>query len=176
MITLEIDELKAGLPTLSPNVGRFLSEAALFCLESQGHRSGVKLLVKGTINETYQVKWDGYIDNRVLYRWRDLDEAVEYGATCVAILLVLKSTGYNSVERSFKGTGFDFWVGIQSGDFPFQRKLRLEISGIYNGNESTINYRAKLKLKQTNRSDSTELAAIIVIVEFSQPMSKYLEK
>lgn len=97
---------------------------------------------------------------------------------CIAILLAIKKTGYSTVERSIKGTGFDYWLGEAKNteELPFQRKARLEISGIRSGNEYQVNRRVNMKLMQTNRSDNIGLPAYIIVVEFSMPMSIFKEK
>jgi hypothetical protein len=48
-----------------------------------------------------------------------------------AILLMRALTGYTVIERSRKGTGFDWWLGTE--DNLFQGKVRLEVSGILRG-------------------------------------------
>ena len=42
---LDLNELKAGLPAITPVWGSALAEAASVCLETQGHRQGVRLIV-----------------------------------------------------------------------------------------------------------------------------------
>jgi hypothetical protein len=178
MKTLILDKLKEGLPTLTETWGRFLVEAALFCFESQGHKSGVKLTVKGSSNEIYPILWEGHITDKMRKSWGDQEEGVEYGATCVAILLAIRKTKYTTVERSIKGTGFDYWLGDKEdfGSLPFQRKARLEISGIRKGDGSDINRRVNLKVEQIKRSDDTGFPAYILVVEFSNPTSRFIEK
>jgi hypothetical protein len=53
------------------------------------------------------------------------------------------------VERSRRGTGFDYWLG-KKGDnnqLPFQNAVRLEVSGIRKGDDGKIKARAKQKLE-----------------------------
>lgn len=178
MDNIVLDTLRKGLPTLTEGWGGFLSEAGLYCLESQGHKSGAKLTVKGTINRIFTIYWEGRLSKKMLYSWGDAEEAVEYGATCIAILLAISNTGYNTIERSYKGTGFDYWLGSadETYELPFQRKARLEISGIMNGDSKLVNRRAKEKVKQTDVSDKAGFPAYVIVVEFSRPMSKFIEK
>lgn len=178
MDSLLLDTLKEGLPTLTRAWGSFLYEAGYYCLETQGHKSGIKLIVKGKEKEVYSIFWKGQITPKIQYSWRDQEEAVVYGASCIAILLAIKKTSYSTVERSIKGTGFDYWLGDMNniGALPFQRKARLEISGIKKGNDNLVNRRVNIKLQQTNRSDKTGFPAYIIVVEFSTPMSIFKEK
>jgi len=90
----------------------------------------------------------------------------------LAILLALKLTDYTIIEKSARKNGFDYWLG-QKGDILFQKKARLEISGIFKGAVKDVNARYKVKVKQTNQSDSLNLPAYVGIVEFSNPTANF---
>jgi len=81
---------------------------------------------------------------------------------------------YEVIQRSRKGTGFDYWMGDESA-LPFQNKARLEISGIRKGGESDIKTRVKQKLKQTNQSDG-KLPAYVIVIEFGRPVAEVRRK
>lgn len=88
--------------------------------------------------------------------WNDVKEATEFGATALAILLLLKFTDFTYVIRAYQGTGIDYWLG--TGDYTSEllptssRKGRLEISGILNERKSnTVNMRINQKKKQVKR-------------------------
>lgn len=85
----------------------------------------------------------------------------------------MKLTDLTIIERSRKGTGFDYWLGNQDSTaiLPFQHMARLEVSGIRKGNQSQINARVKQKTEQTGASDAEGLPAYIIVVEFSRPIS-----
>jgi hypothetical protein len=180
MDALLLDELRKGLPTLSRVFGAFLTEAALNCLESHSHESGVIVSVKGNNPNKYKLIWESISDDAMKPGWRDKYEMVEYGATCIAILLCLKKTKFTTVERAMRGTGVDYWVGDpypnQENKQYIQRKTRLEISGIYNGGNSELNRRVKQKLRQTKQSDDSRLPIFVIVVEFSRPMIGLKEK
>ena len=53
--------------------------------------------------------------------------------------------------------------------------IRLEVSGIRFGGDSEIDSRVRRKLKQTDRSDGT-FPAVMVVVEFGCPFAKIVEK
>ncbi len=175
---LELEKLQNGLPTLTENMGKFLSESALFCLTRYNHESGVTLPVKNDQFVEINLEWNFQLDERATYTYRDLEEVTEYGATGIAILLSIIFTDNNTVERSFKGGGFDFWLGKKEEDaeLPFQRMARLEISGILKGTVSELNSRTKLKVAQTNVSDNTGYSAYICVIEFSNPMANFKKK
>jgi hypothetical protein len=48
-----------------------------------------------------------------------------------------------SIERSRKGTGFEYWLGTSETDeeLPFKNKVRLEVSGIRSGDSSRVKAR-----------------------------------
>ena len=106
--------------------------------------------------------------------WNDLEEATQHGAYAVAILLVRALTGYTVIERSRKGTGFDWWLGTE--DNLFQGKARLEVSGILHGTTRRINGRIKARVGQTTQSDNLALPAYVVVVEFGTPRAKVVQR
>ena len=78
------------------------------------------------------------------------------------------------LERSFKGTGFDYWMGNpaqhdENDELPFQNLTRLEVSGILQGDAVRIARRVKVKLDQVEPTDHVG-PAIIVVVEFGGPV------
>lgn len=170
------------LPILTKSWRDQFYEGALVCFVLQGHKSGVKLKVdrrinieERTIEDIYAVQWGGHFSKDLELSWGDPDEAVEKGATCIAILLTFKYTGLLPIQRSHKGTGFDYWLGNldEVGELNYQ--IRLETSGIMKG-KNRMTTRLHKRTKQTDKSDDTKLQAYIVVVEFSSPMCKFIEK
>lgn len=76
------------------------------------------------------------------------------------------------IERSSKGTGFDYWLGTVDTmeKIPFQNKVRLEVSGIRKGDDSRVKARVKQKKEQTKLSDG-KYPAYTIVVEFSTLLS-----
>lgn len=173
---VHLNTLQGGTPGITPAIGETFAEAAAVCLEDQKHSSGVGINVNGDFSEAFAIAWDETTD-QMRRSWADLQFATEMGAYGVAVVLLHELTELTVVERSRKGTGFDFWLGIKNeiAKTLFQGKARLEVSGILNGDENTIRSRVRQKLRQTNRSDGS-LPALIVIVEFSMPCSKVINK
>jgi hypothetical protein len=153
---------------VSENWAKFLHEAAAVCLAHHAHETGKELKVDGKFRTSFYISWQK-VESKDLPMWRDMQTTVENGAYGIAILLIIKLTDYESVERAVKGNGFDYWLGYNSD--LFQRSARLEVSGILEGGQSEINARAQKKIQQTIRSDNIGLPAYIVIVEFSIPKS-----
>ena len=173
---LNLNELRNGLPGIMPEWGSVLAQMAGVCLESQGHQQGVRLRVTGSINNTYALIWPP-ISDQAHRTWADHQEATQYGATAIAVLLAKKEAGYAAIERSVKGTGIDYWLGHEAEGPPFQKKARLEVSGILSAKgsakdvERAVAKRVREKLKQT-QSSSGLLPAYVVVVEFGSPLGE----
>ncbi len=146
------------------------SEAAAVCLEANDHFKGVTMKVEGDFSCQFKLKWKA-VSPRMKNSREDMAYTVESGAYCLAMLVVEKLTGLKVTRQSQKRTGFDYWLG-DVGDLGMQNCARLEVSGILKGNLARINSRLKEKIKQTKKSDTLDLPAYVVIVEFSQPLIK----
>lgn len=170
---LDLNDLGNGLPAITPSFGMSLAEAGGVCLESQGHAQGVQLNVRGHSNSRYPLAWP-LITEQIRRCWNDHEVATEHGAVGIAVLLAQKEIGYTVIERSRKGTGFDYWMGEMS-EHLFQNKARLEISGIRKGDDQNVRARVNQKLQQINRSDET-LPSYVIVVEFGQPLAEVQEK
>ncbi|MEL6590913.1 MAG: hypothetical protein AAFQ87_00185 [Bacteroidota bacterium] len=176
---IQLERLQEGLPAISPAFGAFLVEACQVCLAQAEHESGVELGVIGDINDQLALQWEGELTEQIRNSWLDLGEATEYGATAMAILLVLALTDLTVVGRSVKGTGFDYWLGPAESSREserFEEKVRLEISGILSGDLKLIERRVKAKLRQTQRSDHLGLPALVIVTEFRKLLSYFAEK
>ena len=149
--------------------GSFLAEAASHCLRHSGHPNPVDLCIAGDVSLRASFMWCGVTEQEES-TWADLQEATEYGAYGVAILVVLRLTDATRIERSAKGTGIDYWVGDGKDERGiFQRTARLEVSGILKGDKTKVAARLAEKLSQTRQSDKTGMPAYVVIVEFGSP-------
>ena len=118
--------------------------------------------------------WPAISSQQVTNAWGDPEYTTEHGAVGIAILLAKEEIGYEVIRRSWKGTGFDYWLGDESHE-PFQNKARLEVSGIRNGDTGTLNARVNQKLRQVTRSDNLELSAYVIVVEFGQPTARIVK-
>jgi hypothetical protein len=168
---LQLSRLRTGTPGITPHFGGCLCEAAVICLEQQNHTSGVTLRLSGELTDTVELAWDR-VPDQARACWADPQVAVEHGAYGVAILIIDAITEYTVVERSRKGTGFDFWLGSKIDPTSlFQNKARLEVSGILVGSDSEIRQRVREKLIQMNRG-GIDLPGYAVVTEFSRPESR----
>src|SRR5262245_679152 len=171
---LTLDSLVHGFPDIPAEGGTMRAQAALVCFGHQGHLAGVTLAVDGTFTASFSISWTETLTEAKRRFWNDLEEATQYGATAVAILLIRALTGYTIIERARKGTGFDWWLGTE--DNLFQGKARLEVSGILHGTTRRINSRIKARMGQTRQSDQLALTAYVVVVEFGTPRAKVVQR
>ena len=174
---IHLNSLHAGMPGITPQFGAALAEAATVCFEDQRHVSGVQMNVDGDFADDVAVHWLTLADPRQAQKcWGDPEAATEHGAYGVAALLISEFTELTVVERSRKGTGFDYWLGKKGDSQPlFQNKARLEVSGIRVGTASDIASRTQKKLRQTSLSDG-KLPALVTVVEFGTPRSRVVKK
>ncbi|MDX1975014.1 MAG: hypothetical protein SFT92_04995 [Rickettsiales bacterium] len=168
---LHLTLLESGMPGLTPAWAKVLCEAAAVCLEEKKHKTGVTLFLSGLTTETILLEWNA-VDEQQRKAHKDIHEATEYGACGLAILLVKKLTGKVVLERSYKGSGFDYWLGDENHDSAdlFAGKARLEVSGMLEGNKNALN--ARVKQKKSQIQPSRHLApGFVAVTEFSNPMA-----
>lgn len=171
---LVLMRLGEGCPALTQDCGRSFAEAAAVCLEDQGHVRRAVLHVTGHYTEFLAVIWPGVTD-QMRRCHNDPEVATEWGAYGIAILLIQDLVGFTVIERSRKGTGFDYWLGADE-EWIFQHKARLEVSGIRSGDDATMRSRIARKLGQTRQSDAMGIPAYVIVVEFSRPMAWVVRK
>lgn len=173
-ISLALASLASGRKGLTPAFGKTLAEAACICLDERRHSSPTSMNISGSYNFIADVDWNKPTD-QAKRCWNDDEVTTEQGAYGIAVLLV-ESCGLEVIERSKKKTGFDYWLGDpSSSNSLFQGLSRLEVSGIRNGDKSSVETRVKRKLKQTEVSDGM-LPAVIVVVEFGTPIARLEER
>lgn len=173
---LVITKLEQGLPAITPAFGAALAEACAVCLTDQGHAPGVEFKVKGDFTAVFKLYWQEVTD-QMLRCWNDSEYTTEQAAYGIAFLVIQELTEYTIIQRSRKGTGFDYWLGKkgESNELPFQNAVRLEVSGIRKGDDSRVKARVKLKVEQVGLSDQA-LPAYIVVIEFSKPLAFIVNK
>ena len=175
---------------VSREVGNSLAQAGAVCLVESGHRISALLHLRGVSANIYRLRW-GPITPVARRSWNDLEEATEYGAAGVAILLANSELGQEVILRSRKGTGFDYWLGDRrTGEVSdAERQVtsewselllddglvvrgRMEVSGILRGSDSRIAARVREKLEQIASSNHLRIPAYVFVVEFGQPIAE----
>lgn len=174
-MNIDLDTLKKGLMGLTEEFGNFLLQACAICLDNQNHKSGVQMILHtNSGSQPLSLSWDSIINEQVKRNWNDLQEATEYAATGIAIKLAETHSTSTCIERSSKGTGFDYWLGNEDNVGIFQRNERLEISGILKESPTnTLKQRVKAKSRQPKNAGNTVLTAHICVIEFGTPKGEY---
>ena len=157
------------MPGLNRTCGTLLAEAAAVCLENREHRTGVTLHLTGVQARQFPMDWPA-VDDQAGRSHNDLQEATERGACAIAILVVCDLTGMIVVERSKKGPGFDYWLGKEDDGELFQRKARLEASGLLAASRSQLQARVRQKREQVRPSDHLA-PGYVAVVEFGTPIA-----
>ena len=182
------------IPGITRVKGNELAQAGAICLESQGHRQGIRLMVQGYVSNSHPLSWTP-ANNQARRTWNDPNEATEVGATGIAVLLAIREIGYTVLARSWQGTGFDYWLGnadtsnISAIEREVTTELRdilqndklvvrgiLEVSGIRTGNDHQIRARMQQKLQQIDRSETWGLPVYVIVVEFGRPLAAIEEE
>jgi hypothetical protein len=163
--------LTGGMPGLEPFLGGTLANAAAVCLDKNRHSSGVELEVSGQYRRRVEVCWDGPTD-QVRNSYADLQEATEFGAAGVAIATLNNFGGWIVMQRSRKGTGFDYWISKKDDHCGplFQGCAPLEVSGILNGDDTELQRRVRIKKGQISITKTRR--GTVAVVEFSAPKTR----
>lgn len=174
--SLNLTDIKKGLPGIHVDSCAHYYTACMATLHRSGHQDGVILQLNGDRKDNIPLQWEDYFDDCIDRTWKEINYCTDHAAVCVSCMLAINETEYTIVERSCKGDGFDYWLGKKE-DLLFGRVARLEISGILKeSSTNTVEKRLKLKIKQTEQSDSSCLPAYISIVEFSEPKAVFKKK
>jgi len=177
---LILDSLVTGIPTLTKNKAAMLKEACIWCLVKCEHSNGVNILCTICDENTYHsIKWENEVDlDGILGAYND-DDAVEYGAEALSLLIIREKTDYTAIERAVQTTGIDYWLGYkekEKDELFNERDARLEISGILREQgTNTVRSRIRTKLKQIKQSDYI-FPAFVSIIEFSNPKAETVIK
>src|SRR5439155_12836559 len=130
--------------------------------------------VRGFMARRCRLRWSMDVTEAMRHYGNDPDETAEQGAHAVALLLLRAGAGLTVLERSRKGTGFDWWLAPE--DNLFQATARLEVSGIMRGSARRLNGRLKVRITQTERSDPSGRTAFVAVVEFGAPRVKVVRR
>jgi len=170
----DLGRLRKGMPGLTLAAGGYLAEAAAVCLEDRKHASEVSLSVEGSYRRAVRLSWEQVSDQQRRTH-ADLHEATEYGACGIAILIVESACQKVVVERSKKGTFFDYWVGKEGKGELFQDRARLEVSGILDGDDKKVEMRTSQKLDQISQAKG-KLPTYVAVIEFGRPKARVIRK
>jgi hypothetical protein len=175
LMDLKLEDLTQGMTGMTGEIGEIgatLAQAAAVCFDSQRHEQGAPLMVRGSQTGVHHAFWSS-VSKAMRDSWDDPNEATEFGAAGVAVLLADKLFRKKVTKRARIGTGFDYWLGEKEENSVnmFENTTRLEVSGIRQGDDLAVDSRVNQKLKQTSRSD-IDFPAIVIVVEFGKPQAK----
>jgi hypothetical protein len=179
MPTLSLDSIQQ-IAQVSDGKAKHLKETCIWALAHCNHSNGVRLrVVHGEYSAFHFVRWqEEGIDHQALLRSYNRDDATQFGAEALALLISINRTEYDAIERAITTTGVDYWLGFKNRNpnEPFHRAGRLEISGIMTETPTnTVKARLRAKLPQTRPTDHT-FPVYIIVVEFSQPYATMVLK
>lgn len=173
-IEIALASIAMGRVGIPPATGKSIADAASVCLNERGHFSPTTMTIAGIYEVNAVIDWLPPSDQAKRW-WNDDEYATEHGAYCIAALMV-EHCGLEIVQRSKKKTGFDFWLAPRNSQSNlFQDLIRLEVSGIRNGDATVLEARVRQKIKQTKVSDGA-LPAVVIVVEFGKPAAKMVER
>lgn len=129
---IDIIDIKEGLPGISSIAAMQLYETFEVCMHHSGHSEEVLLSMEGITAEPITILWKDEYNEQKERTYSDMQYTTEHGAVCLSVMLTTNLTPYTIIERSRKGTGFDYWLGDKDS-YLFQKKARLEVSGILRG-------------------------------------------
>lgn len=168
VLALPLQDLAGRHPGVTKALGDGYCEAAAVCL-SRHHMPPVLVELEQEDNShTCLAVWVEP-DDRTRHAWaNDLDATRDaaYGACLAAVELAL---GMVAVRRAENLTGADYYiapVGTEPDDF--ENCWRLEVSGINQGDISSLKGRLAAKLKQA-KAGKSNVPAFASVVTFSEP-------
>lgn len=168
-----LDDIKEGMPGITPIEGADLHENCITMLHRCGHPSPAIMPLMGISEENVVLRWNDIHTEQMERTYADYQVNTERSAIAISALLAKELTGLSIIMRSRKGTGFDYYLG-KTDDAFYEPSARLEVSGIEKESPTnTIESRFKQKIEQIAVSDSTTLPAYISVVEFSTPKTYF---
>jgi hypothetical protein len=175
---LTLEALTSGIPTLTKDKAAMLKESCVWCLTKCNHQNGVKIAFDVCDDSGhYNIKWNKDVDMDGILRAYNSDDAIEFGAEAIALLLIKEKTQYTAIERAAKPSGIDYWLGYKTSNSLFsKRDARLEITGILTERGSnTIKTRINMKLERPMISENV-FPVFISVIEFGQPKAVTVKK
>jgi hypothetical protein len=163
---LRIDEMHERHRGLTQPIAAAYQEAATVCL-NRYHVSPVEITLAD--NGTVTVAELRFVtpDARMMDAWANTTDTTRDGAYCCVIAGVELLRSLFAVRRAETGTGADYYVGRQgAGQDDLEDCLRLEVSGVGDGDLNEVRKRLREKVAQVLRGDGS-LPALAGVVGFS---------
>jgi hypothetical protein len=166
-ITLNLNSLFSGRIGLTSSEGGHLAECAVVCYDRCGYHTLPELHVTGRHELSFTLAGPP-TTNQMRRAYADLQEATEYGACAVAVLIMEACEGLTIYERASKGGGgFDYYLTplaeeSDTDNFLGEATAALEVSGILEGTIVDLQYRLNEKRRQLQ--DKPQLLPVFIVV------------
>lgn len=172
MNTLFLDNIKSGHSGITATEGAVLVENAVVAMHKAQHKSPLSMTLSGMNTQPCNIEWNTNVSEQMLRTHADEEVNTERAAVCMSVLLTKELTGLTILQRSCKGTGFDYW--LSDNDTSYFPKAILEVSGIASETQgNTLSRRIEVKKQQIEKSKDLGLPGYISIIEFSTPKAYY---
>jgi hypothetical protein len=164
---LRLHDMHLRHRALTPAIAGCYQEAASVCFQRH-HSSPTEIRISdNNTNSSAQVEWEAP-DSRTSDAWANETDTTEAGAYGCVIASVELVRNLMAVRRAETGTGADYYVGPDgAGVDDLEDCLRLEVSGVNDGDEKAVRKRLLEKVVQAQRGNSS-LPAIAGVIGFSE--------
>lgn len=154
-------------PGLTKAIAEFLSEAARVCLDRH-HASPVDVTLERVESQSVAaISWQT-TDSITQGAWANEIDTTEQGAYGCALAAIELVDGLVAVRRAETMTGADYYIA-PAGTFAedLEDCVRLEVSGVDQGDRTVIAQRLRTKVKQA-AAGASNLPARAAVVGFKQ--------
>lgn len=169
-----LDEAHKYHECLTETFAAALVETCIWAFKHHGHAKGVGLRVeyKGE-SRALPVRWERDPGPNADKCYTDHDQVADDAACILALESIRLLTGKTGVERSAKGTRFDYYLSTSEDDtLIFNDASFLEVSGIFGEKKgNTVQSRRNRKINRLEKPGGPGLSeqTYICIVELSTP-------
>lgn len=163
---LSLEEMHLRHYALTQPIAGGYQEAASVCLQRH-HQSPIDIALSDNGSTTAaEVAWDAPTAH-MNAAWANVIDTTEAGAYGCVIASVELLRNLFAVRRAETGTGADYYIGPQSaGVEDLEDCLRLEVSGVSDGNHRDVERRLLEKVSQAQRGNSS-LPAVAGVIGFA---------
>jgi hypothetical protein len=172
---IDLRNMGAIGPLFAEHARHHYGTCASFCFRRKRPRGPIELSIV-TENGPRAILVGVYpITKAIRATLGDDDDAVEHGAYAVALLTAARELGMRFDRRSFKGTGFDFYVTPPGRPRPHPDDIfgdiwGFEVTGLMEADRGAI--KSRLKRKRLQVSPATKIHPVLIaVVEFSVPVA-----
>lgn len=175
---IDLRDFRVCGPLLDSSAAQYFGANASFCLRQHHPAGRVELRLADRDREIRLRLTLHPITEEMKRTFADLQDATEQGAYGVALVTAASQLKARFAGRSFKGTGFDFYLfapeqsPLRDPDDIFGDKWGLEVSGILKGEHSEV--QARLRKKRRQVAEAAKVHPVLVaVVEFSEPSAVF---